>query len=264
MTVAGGVVTGAQWQVSTDAGADWSNVPYATAMSYSFVAAAGDNGYEYRALLTNASGSRSRAPRRLTVRPPGDVAPQVTTATYESHRPLREKREVHRGRVGHSGAGHPVGGIDRRRTELEHDHQRDRDQVHGSAQLRRDRHEYRAVFTNVAGTVATNPASLVVAAGSRNWSGYVALDQGFSSVTGSWKVPAVTCPATPPPIRRSGSESTGHENGPTVEQVGTESDCLDGVPTYHAWYAMWGDRAVNDGDVVELSPSVDRCRRGTR
>ena len=43
VTVAGGVVTGAQWQVSTDAGADWSNVPYATAMSYSFLAATGEN-----------------------------------------------------------------------------------------------------------------------------------------------------------------------------------------------------------------------------
>jgi hypothetical protein len=43
----------------------------------------------------------------------------------------------------------------------------------------------------------------------------------------------------------------------TVEQDGTEADCLGKVPTYDAWFEMDGDSAVNSGDEVELSPSTN-------
>ena len=119
------------------------------------------------------------------------------------------------------------------------------------------------MFTNGAGTVATNPASLVVAAGSTNWSGYAALDPSFRSVTASWRVPAVTCPGTATTYSSQWIGIDGAENGDnTVEQDGTESDCLGGVPTYDAWYEMYGDPAVNNGDEVELSPSIDHVSPG--
>ena len=41
-----------------------------------------------------------------------------------------------------------------------------------------------------------------------------------------------------------------------MEQDGTEADCLNGVPTYDAWYEMYGDNNVNDGYEVELSTST--------
>lgn len=72
---------------------------------------------------------------------------------------------------------------------------------------------------------------------SNNWSGY-AVTGSTGSVTdarGSWTVPAVTC---------SGSEYTYSSSwvgidgwsSATLEQIGTESNCLYGVPAYDAWY----------------------------
>ena len=42
-------------------------------------------------------------------------------------------------------------------------------------------------------------------------------------------------------------------NDGTVEQDGTETDCANGVPTYAAWYEMYGDPSVNSGYSIELS-----------
>jgi len=56
-----------------------------------------------------------------------------------------------------------------------------------------------------------------------------------TEVTASWIVPAVTC---------SGSNNTYSSfgnyglNNSTVEQIGTESDCMNGVPNYYAWYEL--------------------------
>jgi hypothetical protein len=56
-----------QWQVSTNKGSSWSNIPGATATSYSFAAAASQSGYEYRAVFTNAAGSATTSAAALTV-----------------------------------------------------------------------------------------------------------------------------------------------------------------------------------------------------
>jgi len=47
--------------------------------------------------------------------------------------------------------------------------------------------------------------------------------------------------------------------GTTVEQDGTDSDCLDGAPSYHAWIEMYGDDAdtqLDDGSSVSLPNAV--------
>jgi hypothetical protein len=75
---------------------------------------------------------------------------------------------------------------------------------------------------------------------SLNWAGY-ALDSPINSVTdvkGSWIVPSVTC------SKRQTSYSSfwlgidGY-NSNTVEQIGTDSDCRNGKPTYYAWYEFY-------------------------
>lgn len=63
-----------RWQVSTDSGANWSDVNGATSTTYSFAAGAGDDGSEYRAVFTNVVGSTPSAAATLTV----DTAPTVT------------------------------------------------------------------------------------------------------------------------------------------------------------------------------------------
>jgi hypothetical protein len=116
-------------------------------------------------------------------------------------------------------------------------------------------YEYRAVFTS--GLLSTNSqaARLTVVAPSAalNWSGQadVPSSGSFTSVSGSWTVPAVTC----------GSSETyssawigidGFLDG-TVEQIGTEQDCSDAsdypicptesvpTPCYFPWIEMFGD-----------------------
>jgi hypothetical protein len=117
-------------------------------------------------------------------------------------------------------------------------------------------YEYEAVFTNSSGSATTNAATLTVTAApaqSSNWSGYADTGSGFSAVSGSWTVPTVSC--------TEGSSYSAHWIGidgatsSTVEQDGTEADCVAGSGSYDAWYEMYGDSAVNSGNEVELSPS---------
>jgi hypothetical protein len=80
------------------------------------------------------------------------------------------------------------------------------------------------------------------------------MGSGFSAVSGDWTVPTLSCTST--------DSYSAHwvgidgANSSTVEQDGTEADCSGGVASYDAWYEMYGDNALNNGNEVELSPSV--------
>jgi hypothetical protein len=63
-----------QWQVSTNGGSSWSDISGATNTTYSFTAASGDNGNQYRAVFTNSAGSATSGAATLTV----NYAPSVT------------------------------------------------------------------------------------------------------------------------------------------------------------------------------------------
>jgi subtilisin family serine protease/subtilisin-like proprotein convertase family protein len=63
-----------QWQVRTDDGSSWSDISNATNTTYSFTAALGDNGNQYRAVFTNTVGSATSSAATLTV----NYAPSVT------------------------------------------------------------------------------------------------------------------------------------------------------------------------------------------
>jgi hypothetical protein len=66
-----------QWQLSTNGGTTFTNISGATSNTYSFSATAGENGYEYRAVFTNSSGSTTSSAATLTSTSTG--APVVTT-----------------------------------------------------------------------------------------------------------------------------------------------------------------------------------------
>ncbi len=67
-----------QWQVSTD-GTTYQNIPGATSLNYTFVAAQGENGNHYRAFFTNSAGSVATSPALLSVAAP--AAPPTVTIT---------------------------------------------------------------------------------------------------------------------------------------------------------------------------------------
>lgn len=73
---------------------------------------------------------------------------------------------------------------------------------------------------------------------STNWSGYAVDGTGATSVVGSWTQPYATCGIgenswSSPWVGIDGDTSS------TVEQTGTDSDCVNGKPTYYAWYEMY-------------------------
>ena len=61
-----------QWQVSTDGGANFTDLPGETSTTLTFTATASQNGNKYRAVFTNAGGSATTTAATLTV--PADTA----------------------------------------------------------------------------------------------------------------------------------------------------------------------------------------------
>lgn len=94
---------------------------------------------------------------------------------------------------------------------------------------------------------------------STNWSGYAATgaNGAFTSVTTTFTQPAVTC--------TSGDQYSsfwvgldGYSSN-SVEQTGTEADCVGSIPEYSAWYEMYPKfpvtytNTVKPGDVITES-----------
>ena len=91
---------------------------------------------------------------------------------------------------------------------------------------------------------------------SYNWSGYVDLGAAgaFTSVAGSWTVPAVQCGAED----QITSEWVGLDgwSSKTVEQTGTTSWCYKGVATYYTWYEMYPADTVEVGATVQPGDQI--------
>jgi len=96
---------------------------------------------------------------------------------------------------------------------------------------------------------------------STNWAGYSATGARFTSVSASWKQPAVTCTsATAYSSFWVGLDGDGSNS---VEQTGTEADCVGGKAQYSAWYEMYPkfpvtlSMAVHAGDSFTASVTTD-------
>ncbi len=101
------------------------------------------------------------------------------------------------------------------------------------------------------------PRSAQAAAGqqiivsSSDWAGYAATGTtgGFTSVASNWVQPAGHC--------RSGDQYAAFWVGldgyssATVEQTGSEVDCIGGTAEYYAWYEMYPGASVNFSNTVK-------------
>lgn len=97
---------------------------------------------------------------------------------------------------------------------------------------------------------------------SDNWAGYIVMSNAFApqsnvvtDVQGMWIVPAVSCTD----LETASSIWIGIDGdvSKTVEQAGTEQDCVQGKPSYFAWYELYPKAArqsltvsINAGDVI--------------
>lgn len=245
-----------QWMYSTDAGSTWAPAPGASATSttYSFAASLADNGYEYEAIFTNSAGSAKTDPPatiNVTAQP---GAPQVTAEpASDSVAPPAVASFVA------LASGSPTPSV---QWQVSIDGGTSWGNVAGATSTtyafatsgQEDGYEYRAVFTNEVGSTTTSTATLTILdQPSSNWSGYVATGGTFSAVSASWIVPTTVCSER----TTYSAQWIGIDGDPSdsVEQDGTEADCFGGTASYDAWYEIYGDDALDDGDEVELSPA---------
>jgi hypothetical protein len=246
-----------QWYVSSNAGASFTAVANAKSTTLTFTTTLSENGYEYEAIFSNSAGKATTNAATLTVSAPVNSAPVVTTQPTN--------QSVSAGATATFSAaasGYPTPSV---QWEVEASGASGFTAVAGAtsttysfvASASQNGSQYEAVFTNSQGSATTNPATLTVGVApvqSSNWSGYADINTTFSAVTGNWTVPTLTCSGSATTYSSEWIGIDGYSSS-TVEQDGTEADCLGGVPSYDAWYEMYGDNAVNNGYEVELSSS---------
>ena len=240
-----------QWEVSTDGGSSWRQIASASSSSYSFTADVSENDYQYRAVFTNSAGSTVTADATLTVTGTGN-APVITT------QPANETVAMNAdASFSAAASGTPAATV---QWQVSGNRGASWNSISTATSTTlaftatsQQLYEYRAVFSNSAGTATSNPAILTITQQSSNWSGYATTGMGFNTVSGSWTVPTVTCSG--PTTYSSQWIGIDGFNSDTVEQDGTEADCISGSPYYGAWYEMYGDGAVNNGYEVPLSAS---------
>jgi len=148
-----------QWQVSTNGGASFSDIPGATNTSLTFATNSSQNGNQYRAVFTNECGTATTTAATLTTCTPAQVTshPQsvadacvgsvVTFSASASGFPTPTVQW----QVSTNGGGTwtNIGGATSPSLN-----------VTASVAVRNN--QYRAVFTNDCGTATTNPATLGV------------------------------------------------------------------------------------------------------
>jgi Peptidase A4 family len=86
---------------------------------------------------------------------------------------------------------------------------------------------------------------------SLNWAGYAVTGAAMSSVSANWTVPTATCRKNVTQLDSTWVGLDGFSPGdPTVEQIGTDSDCAKtkgshhGTPVYYAWLELYPAAAV--------------------
>jgi len=116
----------------------------------------------------------------------------------------------------------------------------------------------------VHSTAATlDPGGGATSLPSVNWSGYTDVEGGsntVSSVSGQWVIPKVECPVGPYQYQDAFIAQwvgiDGVTNG-TVEQLGTATQCFEGVTYYYVWYEMFPGGTVEEGTQACINNNVD-------
>ncbi|MBV8050138.1 MAG: hypothetical protein JOZ80_03045, partial [Acidobacteriaceae bacterium] len=103
----------------------------------------------------------------------------------------------------------------------------------------------------------------ITSAASLNWSGFADIEGGsktISSVSGEWVIPYVQCPSGN--YKYTGAYTVnwvgidGATNG-TVEQLGSGTQCFEGVEYYYVWYEMFPAGTVIEGTQACINKNVN-------
>ena len=94
---------------------------------------------------------------------------------------------------------------------------------------------------------------------SSNWSGYAVLGSAFTSASATWIVPTVNCTGVTQDQYASSWVGLDGYNSNSVEQIGTDSDCVGSSPNYYAWFEFYpapsylAPLPVTGGDLITAS-----------
>src|SRR6266404_2957257 len=149
-----------QWQVSTDRGVTFNNVSGATSTTLSFATTSSQNGYQYRAVFTNTAGTATTTAATLTVNSPTPptIATQPANQTVSAGQTATFTAEA---------TGSPTPSV---QWQVSTDGGVTFNNVSGATSTTlsfattssQNGYQYRAVFTNAAGTATTTAATLTV------------------------------------------------------------------------------------------------------
>jgi hypothetical protein len=99
---------------------------------------------------------------------------------------------------------------------------------------------------------------------SGNWSGYAVQGSSFQWAKGSWVVPAANCSGVAKDEYAAFWVGLDGYSSTTVEQTGTDSDCVGSTPNYYAWYEFYPRASfeissvpVKPGDVISALVSYN-------
>jgi hypothetical protein len=90
---------------------------------------------------------------------------------------------------------------------------------------------------------------------STNWSGYAASGSTYTSVSASWVQPAGNCAGSSASYSSFWVGLDGYSSS-SVEQDGTETDCVDGQPQYYGWYETYPSPSESFGQTVEAGDTI--------
>jgi Peptidase A4 family len=95
---------------------------------------------------------------------------------------------------------------------------------------------------------------------STNWSGYsvTGANGAFSSVSASWTQPTATCSGNRRRTDQYAAFWVGLDgySSSSVEQTGTDSDCVGSTPDYYGWYEMYPANPVYFTNTVKPGDSI--------
>jgi hypothetical protein len=85
---------------------------------------------------------------------------------------------------------------------------------------------------------ASDVTGAISQASSTNWAGYADTAGTYTSVAASWTQPAGTCSTSGDQYAAFWIGIDGYSSA-TVEQIGTDTDCIGKTAEYYAWYELY-------------------------
>ncbi|MBV8781621.1 MAG: immunoglobulin domain-containing protein, partial [Phycisphaerae bacterium] len=233
-----------RWQISTDGGSTFSDIPNATSSTLSFVPAAADSGDKYRAVFHNAQATVATTAATLTVLTRPAISTNPTNQSVHAGQSVTFRAAA---------TGTPTPTV---QWQLSTDGGSTFNDVPGAtstsyqftATIGNNGNEYRAVFTNSQAIVPTNPATL-------NVNPVVSQLSGSSSVASASAYNLTTLGASDWAQFGQGGGASGFNHkasgGSQISNVSRVGSGGFGGYTYASYFTNWSDGAPAKSDSAE-------------